>query len=248
MAEQIPCLLIEPGNNDGPPPASDDSIQDFSTGISKATISPSVLSLPGWRPSPISAQLGVPLKALRRSPTTTSPTGFNICAQLLYIDPDTTSSSFAKFSLAPITGPVVVVHCDGVQLLGEVVVVALTKYINAQVGMYSDKVIELAEGDEKERAKQQLALKLSKEAFHAHFVERRRVEIAAGRSLFWRDIKSPVLLKYPQVAAACGGCGTLGSTSVSLSVCGGCRIRYFCSRECQRKDWKTHKRACAVQV
>ncbi|KAH9917464.1 uncharacterized protein B0H18DRAFT_1214570 [Fomitopsis serialis] len=31
---------------------------------------------------------------------------------------------------------------------------------------------------------------------------------------------------------------------VKLSVCGKCKMFYYCSRECQRKDWPLHKNAC----
>lgn len=31
-----------------------------------------------------------------------------------------------------------------------------------------------------------------------------------------------------------------------LMCCGKCQSRYFCSRECQKTDWKTHKKECTV--
>lgn len=27
-------------------------------------------------------------------------------------------------------------------------------------------------------------------------------------------------------------------------MCSGCQTAYYCSRECQRKDWKSHKKMC----
>lgn len=30
-----------------------------------------------------------------------------------------------------------------------------------------------------------------------------------------------------------------------MMVCGQCRQAYYCSRECQKKDWKQHKKSCA---
>jgi hypothetical protein len=31
-----------------------------------------------------------------------------------------------------------------------------------------------------------------------------------------------------------------------LKRCGNCRSRLYCNRECQTKDWKSHKFACAI--
>ena len=32
-----------------------------------------------------------------------------------------------------------------------------------------------------------------------------------------------------------------------MMVCGQCRQAYYCSRECQKKDWKQHKKSCALR-
>ncbi|EIW80765.1 hypothetical protein CONPUDRAFT_125628 [Coniophora puteana RWD-64-598 SS2] len=54
-----------------------------------------------------------------------------------------------------------------------------------------------------------------------------------GRML--RDEK----LDSSPLCAACGGPGR-----PSLLMCGRCRTTTYCSMECQRKDWKSHKAAC----
>lgn len=44
----------------------------------------------------------------------------------------------------------------------------------------------------------------------------------------------------------CGGCGEAqGEKGGELQVCSRCRDRKFCSRECQKKAWKTHKIICS---
>jgi hypothetical protein len=40
---------------------------------------------------------------------------------------------------------------------------------------------------------------------------------------------------------SCNVCRNYGLT---LFKCGGCRSVYYCSRECQHKDWKEHKKSC----
>lgn len=42
--------------------------------------------------------------------------------------------------------------------------------------------------------------------------------------------------------AVCGVCKKSGSAVVKR--CARCQIAVYCSQECQRSDWKTHKRAC----
>ncbi|KAF2870068.1 hypothetical protein BDV95DRAFT_72355 [Massariosphaeria phaeospora] len=41
------------------------------------------------------------------------------------------------------------------------------------------------------------------------------------------------------------GCGASPSANeFALKLCGGCRSRRYCSKECQRQDWKIHKQDC----
>ena len=59
-----------------------------------------------------------------------------------------------------------------------------------------------------------------------------------------------------QVPKRCSGCGKQsllgekvdkGSTreSIRLFACAACNRVYYCSKECQKSDWKTHKSSCA---
>ncbi len=42
-------------------------------------------------------------------------------------------------------------------------------------------------------------------------------------------------------------CAAAGCTSEEAgSVCGRCQAVWYCSRECQRTDWRAHKPACAA--
>jgi len=45
----------------------------------------------------------------------------------------------------------------------------------------------------------------------------------------------------------CFTCGVPGDTEgVELSVCAQCKAAFYCSRECQKRDWKAgHKLDCA---
>ncbi|KAG1851296.1 hypothetical protein DFJ58DRAFT_704196 [Suillus subalutaceus] len=54
----------------------------------------------------------------------------------------------------------------------------------------------------------------------------------------------------PASAAAvrhvCAACGKEGSAPGSLSICSRCKIVRYCSADCQREDWKGHKKRCIV--
>ena len=41
----------------------------------------------------------------------------------------------------------------------------------------------------------------------------------------------------------CGGCGRVDEQRAFLK-CAGCKVTLYCSRACQKKDWKTHKPNC----
>jgi hypothetical protein len=41
----------------------------------------------------------------------------------------------------------------------------------------------------------------------------------------------------------CGGCHERFTMS-ALKRCGKCKCEFYCSKECQKKDWLTHKRTC----
>ena len=44
--------------------------------------------------------------------------------------------------------------------------------------------------------------------------------------------------------AACGKCGKKDSFTQSLKKCDACKIVLYCSRDCQKADWKEHKVEC----
>ncbi|KAI5986911.1 hypothetical protein EDD15DRAFT_2174355 [Pisolithus albus] len=48
----------------------------------------------------------------------------------------------------------------------------------------------------------------------------------------------------PPVGRALERCAACGKGDVRLSRCGRCKTTKYCSRDCQVRDWKTHKRFC----
>ena len=47
-----------------------------------------------------------------------------------------------------------------------------------------------------------------------------------------------------QGTPSCDACGAAGSPEAKLMKCGQCHLASYCSRDCQKKDWKSHKLVC----
>lgn len=43
----------------------------------------------------------------------------------------------------------------------------------------------------------------------------------------------------------CANCAKAGTTENGLKRCAKCKTTLYCSRDCQKSDWKTHKKICA---
>lgn len=195
--------------------------------------------------SPITALLGVPLKVVACSAKNTQNgfTGFNYAVQCLFISPEIGSPNFASMTRGPLSGPALIAHCDHVHFDSDRTFNVLVAYINDFFAAHA--ISTLPEGREKEAVKHKVTMKMSKEAFHAHFEEFMRLETFRGKGKDWKGVKSPVLIRHPHVQSACGLCGKTGG---ELSACGKCKVRFYCSRECQKEDWKVHKRACGIKL
>jgi len=48
------------------------------------------------------------------------------------------------------------------------------------------------------------------------------------------------------VLKQCATCGEKEEFIGLLLACGGCRSKHYCTKECQKKDWKSHKKVCKL--
>ncbi|KAF2119637.1 hypothetical protein BDV96DRAFT_486694 [Lophiotrema nucula] len=47
---------------------------------------------------------------------------------------------------------------------------------------------------------------------------------------------------------SCATCSKAGSEAPNLKICAKCKSTLYCSRECQKADWKSHKKVCSQQA
>ena len=210
-----------------------------------------------WTESPISRQLGVPLKWAPFSYQSDNKPNPGVLE--LFFDGDPESPTFARWAAKPPRGNVAVIRVDG-QPFDDGQLSCLTEYLNKQIVFTTAADYRKAQTkEERERCKQALMRKLTPEAFHSYYVEFQRRIVAEDRGgiddylkslrRFGHDplkLRSPVEVTLgPGVAPACGSCGNIfGEDGKGLLACSRCKIRRYCGADCQKEDWKVHKIVC----
>ena len=73
------------------------------------------------------------------------------------------------------------------------------------------------------------------------------VELSANLTHLREDTQQPYSKANGTATDACGKCGKHASVQgVKLMSCVRCRSSKYCSKECQKLDWKEHKKICGV--
>ena len=57
-------------------------------------------------------------------------------------------------------------------------------------------------------------------------------------------LKPAVLQSKLDGNETCACCGAENGNGASLKQCAGCKIPFYCSKECQKSDWSSHKELC----
>ena len=79
-----------------------------------------------------------------------------------------------------------------------------------------------------------------------HSTARTHLPITTGQSMFAMFSNDPrAVMNLPRVNFL-GMCKTCLKENVKLLTCGRCKSVFYCSKDCQKKDWKSHKAVCAV--
>jgi hypothetical protein len=86
---------------------------------------------------------------------------------------------------------------------------------------------------------------INPKAFKQFFKTYRAERAIEHKGLGWETTECPV----DSVTAACEGCGVdencaADGTVANLRKCAKCLEVRYCSRECQKSDWKSHRPFC----
>lgn len=55
------------------------------------------------------------------------------------------------------------------------------------------------------------------------------------------------MYKCPKTGLLYPPCWFCGNTKAKTQRCAGCSVAYYCSKKCQKKDWKIHKNECMLR-
>lgn len=79
-----------------------------------------------------------------------------------------------------------------------------------------------------------------------HSTARTHVPITTGQSMAMIISNDPRAFRNLPRVNFLGMCKTCHKENVKLLTCGRCKSVHYCSKDCQKKDWKSHKAVCAV--
>lgn len=176
---------------------------------------------PAFTTSPISVQLGFPVKAAINQAKKSN--NINNSVTMLFHDGDIMSPTFSDRTGEFYIGEAFVMRTDGKDI-HELQFTGLHEFIGITMCVYKLQVMPMPEGAKKEKAKAEIARKLTPEGFHTWFEDWRLRMIQKG-DLGWRDVESPVIVTLGEVANVCGSCWRKDTAEKLLVLCAKCRKR-----------------------
>lgn len=191
----------------------------------------------------LAARVGFPLKF---TPNLTSDyVGFNWAANMIFMDFEPDSPDFGHSSINPtFKQEMVVVRVDGHDV-DNAQYDAFFDFVTSRLMCHILPLREMNEGQAKEEYRHHFRRMITPEALHTHFQEYRRHQVRNGRPNFLKA-KSPVMVTHETVEPACGTCLLTGAPEKPLLRCAKCKARYYCNHECQKLEWKKHKKVCGM--
>lgn len=196
--------------------------------------------------SPISAQLGFPIK-IATQPVAESSKWHNIFVVGLFVCADPNNKAFGA-SLAPgdkCNGSFLMVRCDGKPLATKQLAV-FHQCIHESFGWATTPAFYHSPAAVRDPIKAEIVKKITPSAFAAYYEKHRQEQMAAGDE-DWAKLECPVNLE--QGVVVCAVCGAEhGTEGQKLKLCSGCKKVQYCGVGCQKKHWKHHKLTCKVET
>ncbi|EME45781.1 hypothetical protein DOTSEDRAFT_34222 [Dothistroma septosporum NZE10] len=188
-----------------------------------------------WVISPATKQFSVPVK-IGRYEVPDEVQGLNETATNLFLCIDVDSQYFALPQGNPVRGSIVMVRCDG-QDLDEHTIYAMAALTVGYINATGRRFKEVTSGE------------LSLETFYIEVKAQLTRERAAKR---YQDLKqdemayeNPFRITPADGVKFCDSCGaTQRALGDALFLCGVCGEGRYCSKECQKREWKVHKSSC----
>ncbi|KAF9485094.1 hypothetical protein BDN70DRAFT_708207 [Pholiota conissans] len=87
-------------------------------------------------------------------------------------------------------------------------------------------------------------LKHASSLMMSHVSEHGAIDYSSGTYLKPQSSKD-IKKKVKEARLICIGCQRIESKEDPFKACKNCQARFYCSRECQKKDWPEHKKSCS---
>lgn len=166
---------------------------------------------------------------------------YNQRAHLLFLEVDVNKKSFGTFATPPVMGNITVERCDGKSLKSPQLY-SLIGFIDSQIGGVI-RDWNTASTQRKHGLKAYLWSMLRPRTFYQFFEDQRGMP---GFEM-WEGVENPVqITEEERKKPICSACFVMGRPDGKpLLKCGACGKVAYCSKECQKSDWKQgHKLVC----
>ncbi|KAF2167460.1 hypothetical protein M409DRAFT_54058 [Zasmidium cellare ATCC 36951] len=238
----VACRANVTGANDQPTPYVRGVELGTATHLEPVVVSAHSFNNDNWISSDVSWRMGMLLK-IKKATSNNLPPGHNTYSRVvnaLFANADTSSDDFGKYMAPPLFGAAVVVRENGKDLGKdiEILLQLVGKYICGLLQSYGEHFKESTRKD----VDRFFEPRLFGTYWRLFSMQNAAKATDPSEKAYWTALRAPI--PSPNKKEACAKCGTKGSDTNKLLKCGACKAAEYCSKECQKEDWKDHKKYC----